>query len=85
MKFENEWTRTDTVQKIAIEDLEQKNKELIIQLHDSEVAVASLNVEVTRLENGMLELTVKLNDAADEIGRLTMVVKHKVVPPAKKP
>lgn len=78
MTIDNAWTQADAVQKIAIQDLEHKNKELVIQLHDAEDQIASLKLEVTRLENGKLQLTVKLQDAAEEVGRLSMVVKHRV-------
>lgn len=73
--FENEWTRSDVAQKISIKELEEKNRTLIVQLHDAEAEIATLKLEVARLENGQLALTIKLNDATSEVGRLSMIVK----------
>jgi hypothetical protein len=69
---------SNKIQTVELQDLERKNKELVIQLHDAEDQVASLKVEVERLANGKLELVIKLQDAATEVARLSMVVKHRV-------
>jgi hypothetical protein len=71
-------TARNEVQTVELQELERTNKQLVIQLHDAEEQVASLQVEVERLANGKLELVIKLQDAATEVARLSMVVKHGV-------
>jgi len=59
-----------------LDDLVMENKELTIKLELSNSEIANLRIEVKRLEDGQLELSVKLDESKNEIGRLGMRLKH---------
>ena len=60
-----------------LDDLVDKNEELTIKLALANSEIANFKIEVNRLEDGHLGLSVKLGDANDEIGRLEMKLKHR--------
>jgi predicted nucleic acid-binding Zn-ribbon protein len=62
----------------AIDVLTLENGELKIQLFAAEKELGALKVEVKRLEDGALELSVKLEDLTNENARLVMVTNHRV-------
>lgn len=74
MTLDNEWVKLNVAQKISIAELKAKNKELIIQLEDAGIEIAKLKLEVTKLENGQLALNIKLIEATNEIGRLSLLL-----------
>lgn len=61
---------------VYIEDLLKDNAALNVQLRSADKQVATLKVELMRMENGQLELTAKFNNAQDEVGRLEMILHH---------
>ena len=62
----------------SIGELVRKNEGLTIKLELADAVIACLRLDVKRLEDGQLELTVKLKDSDIEIGRLDMLVKNEV-------
>jgi hypothetical protein len=62
----------------AIDVLSLENGELKIKLFAAEKELGALKVEVKRLENGVLELSVQLEDLINENARLVMVTNHRV-------
>jgi len=56
----------------------QENNELSTKLQQAETENASLKSTIGQLENRLLTLSEKLEDANNEIGRLGMVLKHRV-------
>lgn len=62
----------------SIDDLVQDNAGLTIKLQLAKTEIGSLKLEIERLEGGHLALTVKLQDANNEVARMGMVLKHQV-------
>ncbi len=54
-----------------------ENAELTTKLQLAEAEISNLKSANKRLENGLLTLSEKLEDANNEIGRLGMVLKHR--------
>jgi hypothetical protein len=63
----------DTFDLLAIE-----NGELRLKLLAANDEIGNLKLEVKRLEDGSLELSIKLEDIAIEKARMVMVTKHRV-------
>jgi hypothetical protein len=59
-----------------LDGLVAENKALTMKLKLADAEIATLRIEVARLENGQLELSVKLEDANNEVGRIGMVLTH---------
>jgi len=73
-------------------ELIRENKNLILSIQEGEAIIADLKLELIKLENGQIELivklenatdeisdlTVKLQDANNEVGRLSMVVRRQI-------
>ena len=62
-----------------INEVIRKNNELVFKLQHAEAEIASLKSANNRLEHSLLTLSEKLEDANNEIGRLGMVLKHRVI------
>lgn len=69
---------TEEAQVLNIEELVKHNKKLTLKLRISETEVAQLHLEFERVEGENLALVVKLEDANNEIGRLDMVLRHRL-------
>lgn len=67
---------------LHIEDLGKDNAALTFRLNFAESEIARLQIEVERLNNGLVELVVKLEDSDSEVGRLRMDLKNPVNKPA---
>lgn len=70
--------RRDIAQTLRIDELVKYNAELAIKLQVAETDIDNLKSAIGRLEDENLALTVKLEDANNEIGRLDMVLKRPV-------
>lgn len=60
-----------------LDDLIAHNKDLTLRLKLADTEIANLKIEVRRLEDGQLELKVKLADSQSEVGQMVMKLKHR--------
>ena len=62
----------------AIDVLSLENGELKIKLVAADKEIGELKLEVQRLEGGILELSVKMENLVNENARLVFVTNHRV-------
>jgi predicted RNase H-like nuclease (RuvC/YqgF family) len=55
-----------------IHELVRENRSLMMSLHDSEKNVASLKIELKRISDSEVEVTLKFANSEKEITRLTL-------------
>jgi predicted RNase H-like nuclease (RuvC/YqgF family) len=55
-----------------VHELLRENRSLMLSLHDAEKNVTALKVELKRISDSELEITLKLGNSEKEISRLTV-------------
>jgi hypothetical protein len=74
MNLKKELSLAETNKELLITELDQKNSAMILQILEADKEVARLKLEVTRLENSQLAVTINLQGAPNEIGGLSIIV-----------